>query len=92
MKITITQDEAREFSRRWLETALDKNPQIELLPTESVEFYKLDRQHKIELIKFARKVAEDVFNNRIAPSSDRDGHLFFNLNEAKKYVETCFGW
>lgn len=87
MKITITQDEARELSRRWLETALDQNLQVELLPNESF-VPRLGSEHKIALIKFARTVANDLFNNRLAPSIDpKDGHLYFSLAEAKKCVE-----
>ena len=92
MKITITQDEARELSRRWLETTLDQNIQIDLLPVESF-VSRLGTEHKIALIKFARQVASDVFYNKIKPSVDpKDGRLYFGLAEAKRYVETSFGW
>ena len=92
MKITLTQDEARELSRRWLETTLDQNLQIELLPVESF-VPRIGPEHKIALIKFARTIANDLFNNKISPSIDsKDGHLYFDLAEAKKYVETNFGW
>lgn len=92
MKITLTQDEARELSRRWLETTIDQNLEIELLPNESF-VPRIGPEHKIALIKFARQVADDVFNKRVPPStSPGTGHLFFGLAEAKKYVETHFGW
>ena len=92
MKITLTQDEARELSRRWLETTIDQNLQVELLPNESF-VPQLGTEHKIALIKFARQLASDLFNNKISPSIDsKDGHLYFSLAEAKKYVETHFGW
>ena len=92
MKITITQDEARDLSRRWLETHIDQDLQVDLLPPPPSYPDPIGSNHKIALIKFARQLAADVFNNRIPPSTDSDGQLFFGLAEAKKYVETYFGW
>lgn len=83
MKITLAQDEARELSRRWLETTLDQNIQVELLPTESF-VSRLGSEHKIALIKFARTLAADIANGKVRPPE-------FGLAEAKKYVENYLG-
>lgn len=93
MKITLTQDEARDLSRRWLETHIDQDLQVDLLPPPPSYPDPIGSNHKIALIKFARQLASDLFNNKISPSIDpKDGHLYFGLAEAKKYVETYFGW
>ena len=84
MKVTITQDEARELSRRWLETTLDQNIQIDLLPVESSVAH-ISPEHKIALIKFARQLATDICDNKVLAAT-------FGLAEAKKYVETYHGW
>lgn len=91
MKITLTKDEARELSWRWLETQIDQDLQVDLLLPPPPYPGSIGSNHKIELIKFARQVAADVFNNRIHSSTDSDGHLYVGLAEAKKYVETYFG-
>lgn len=91
MKVTITQDEARELSRRWLETTLDKPIEIDLLPVESF-VARIGPEHKIALIKFARKIVEETISGTIVPAIDREGHKYFGLADAKHYVEKYFGW
>lgn len=83
MMITLTQDEARELSRRWLETPLDQNIQVELLPNEAFS-PRLGAEYRIALIKFARTLTADISACKIKPSE-------FDLSSANKYVVNYLG-
>ena len=93
MKVTLTHHETLCFARDRLQRLVGKDIDLDF---ESSPPYngpeKITSANKIELIKFARKVAEDAFNGKIVPCRDAQERPYFGLNEAKKYVETHYGW
>ena len=94
MKVTLTHHETLCFARDRLQRLIGKdiNLDFESSPPRDSNT-RITSANKIELIRFARQFASDLFNNKLSPSIDsKDGHLYFGLAEAKKYVETHFGW
>lgn len=93
MKITLTADEVKRLVRR---TLGEQYAEVEITGVEEplhilnqrAEFIR--RGGKIELIKFARTLADDMFNQRIPLSPDALGNPYISLATAKKYVEDYF--
>ena len=93
MKVTLTHHETLCFARDRLQKMVGKNIDLdfESSPPYNSEA-KITSANKIELIMFARTVVADMLAGNITPVKDADGKLFLGLAEAKKYVETHFGW
>ena len=95
MKVTLTQHDALHIAAHRIK---DMFPDLSItaeimphaLPPAAEPAHKITAVHTVELIKFARRLAADIFEGKITACRDADGHPYFGIAEAKRYVEDYF--